>query len=113
MEQTYSFGHWLQQRRRALHLTQEALGQCVGCAGETIRKIEADARRPSTEIAQRLAHCLEIADDDRAGFLRFARGEASTQVPRTLVARSVPPPWQQPAVPVTNLPVPATPLIGR
>ncbi len=97
MDQVFSFGHWLQQRRRALNLTQEALGRCVGCAGETIRKIEADTRRPSREIAERLARCLQLADDEHAGFLRFARGESSAQVPSSLPEGTTPLPWHQPA----------------
>ena len=38
-----SFGRWLQRRRKALDLTQEELAQRVGCAAETIRKIEVSA----------------------------------------------------------------------
>ena len=49
----HSFGHWLQRRRKALDLTQEELARRVGCAAETLRKIEADARRPSRQIAER------------------------------------------------------------
>src|SRR5687768_12242117 len=48
-----SFGRWLQRRRKALDLTQEELAQRVACAAETIRKIEADVRRPSRQIAER------------------------------------------------------------
>ncbi|MDP9316768.1 MAG: helix-turn-helix domain-containing protein [Chloroflexota bacterium] len=44
MEQDASFGRWLQQRRKALGLTQEELGQQVGIARATIRKLEADER---------------------------------------------------------------------
>jgi len=42
-----SFGRWLQRRRKALDLTQEALARRVACAAETLRKIEADVRHPS------------------------------------------------------------------
>jgi len=34
------------------------LAQRVGCAGVTIRKIETDERRPSRQIAERLADVL-------------------------------------------------------
>lgn len=84
MEYAPSFGQWLRQRRTALGLTQAALGECAGCAWETIRKIEADARRPSKELAEHLARCLEIAEEDRTAFVRFARGESSTQFPALL-----------------------------
>ncbi len=60
MEQTFSFGAWLQQRRRALDLTQAELGQCVGCSADHIRNLEADRRRPSKEIAERLLPCLQL-----------------------------------------------------
>ncbi len=43
--------------------------------GVALRKIEADERRPSRQIAERLAECLKIAPDERATFLQVARGE--------------------------------------
>lgn len=70
-----SFGRWLQRRRKALDLTQEELAQRVGCAAETLRKIEADVRRPSRQIAERLAEALEIPEADRAAFIKAARAE--------------------------------------
>jgi class 3 adenylate cyclase len=47
----------------------------VGCALGTIRKIELDERRPSKQIAARLADLLRLAPDERATFLRAARAE--------------------------------------
>ena len=70
-----SFGRWLQRRRKALDLTQEELAQQVGCAAETLRKIEADVRRPSRQIAERLAEALEIPEGDRTSFIKAARAE--------------------------------------
>jgi len=75
MDQMASFGYWVRRRRKALDLTQEALARQVGCAEVTIKKIEADERRPSRQIAERLADSLEIAPADRVAFLRAARGE--------------------------------------
>ena len=72
---TASFGDWLRRRRKALDLTQEVLARQVGCAVVTIRKIEADERRPSRQIAERLAECLQIPPTDRAAFLQAARAE--------------------------------------
>ena len=69
-----SFGRWMQRRRKALDLTQEELAQRVGCAAETLRKIEANARRPSHQIAERLAEALEMPEVDRAVFIKAARG---------------------------------------
>ena len=68
-----SFGRWLHARRRALDLTQDDLAQQVGCSVVTIRKIEADERRPSRQIAERLAACLMVAADQRAAVITLAR----------------------------------------
>ncbi|HET9221265.1 MAG TPA: tetratricopeptide repeat protein, partial [Roseiflexaceae bacterium] len=75
MERTASFGYWVRRRRKALDLTQAELAQRVGCADVTIRRIEADERRPSRQIAERLADCLTIPELERAAFLRAARAE--------------------------------------
>ena len=73
MDDDSSFGRWLQRRRKRLDLTQAQLGDCAGCTAATIRKIEADERRPSPEIAARLAQSLELPPDERASFLKAAR----------------------------------------
>jgi predicted ATPase/class 3 adenylate cyclase len=75
MDQTHSFGYWLRRRRRALDLTQEELARQAGCALETIKKIEADARRPSRQMAERLADALQVTPAERAAFVRAARAE--------------------------------------
>src|SRR5258706_116260 len=75
MSDEISFGRWLQRRRKALDLTQGELARRVGCAVETLRKIEADARRPSRQIAERLADALELPKAEGAAFVRTARGE--------------------------------------
>jgi transcriptional regulator with XRE-family HTH domain len=62
MEAPISFGLWLKERRRQLDLTQHDLANCAGCSVVTIRKIEADERRPSRQVADLLAQCLEIPD---------------------------------------------------
>ncbi len=113
MDETFSFGAWLQQRRRALDLTQAELGQCVGCSTDHIRNLEADRRRPSKEIAERLLPCLQLAEPERTAFLRFARGESSTSVPPPLPQRVVPVPASEPEHRPPHLPIPPTPLIGR
>lgn len=128
-----SFGRWLQRRRKALDLTQEALAQRVACAAETLRKIEADVRRPSRQIAERLAEALEIPEADRAAFIKAARAELAvdrlahptqdlSQIalipPTTSSSEAVPFLFTQitsPASnkPITNLPAPLTTFIGR
>jgi WD40 repeat protein/DNA-binding XRE family transcriptional regulator len=73
MQLDTSFGQWLKQLRRELDLTQDELARQVGCATATIQKIEADERRPSRQIAERLADCLELTSTTRDSFLRMAR----------------------------------------
>jgi predicted ATPase/DNA-binding XRE family transcriptional regulator len=108
-----SFGAWLKRRRKTLDLTQEALAEQVGCSVATIQKIEADERRPSRQMAGLLAQHLSIPADERAIFLKVARGELRTdrlaEAAQTIVITR---PTAAPR-PVSNLPVPATPLVGR
>lgn len=107
-DNTASFGYWLRRRRKALDLTQEALAQQVGCAVVTIKKIEADERRPSRQIAERLVTVLAIPPNERDLFLQCARGQISA-LRLNLPARPVARPQHSP----TNLPAPTTSFIGR
>ena len=107
-ENTASFGYWLRRRRKALDLTQEVLAQQVGCAVVTIKKIEADERRPSRQIAERLVTVLAIPSAERDLFLQCARGQISA-IRLNLSARPV----DQPPHPPTNLPAPTTSFVGR
>jgi predicted ATPase/class 3 adenylate cyclase len=75
MEENSSFGYWVRRRRKALDLTQTELAQRVGCAMVTIKKIEADERRPSRQIAERLADLLAVPPAERESFLRAARAQ--------------------------------------
>jgi tetratricopeptide (TPR) repeat protein/DNA-binding XRE family transcriptional regulator len=77
-DRTHSFGYWLRRRRKALDLTQEALAQRVYCSGFTIRKIEADERRASRRLADRLAEALAIPEAERRDFLDAARALLAT-----------------------------------
>jgi len=131
-----SFGAWLRQRRRSLDLTQEELARRVGCSAITLRKLEAEARRPSKQIVERLAEVLQVAPDERPAFLRFARGNpfaapASSPTPNPLqplhrLPLAVAPPLPEadtPGIlhalrsaqvgPKHNLPAPLTSFIGR
>jgi predicted ATPase/transcriptional regulator with XRE-family HTH domain len=104
MDGNASFGYWVRRQRKALDLTQAELARRVGCAEGTIRMIEADARRPSRQIAARLADHLAITPPDRATFIRAARAELSADrlaPPVTFNRRR------------TNLLAQPTPLIGR
>lgn len=105
MPETISFGIWLRKRRRALDLTQKGFADQVGCAEITVRRMEADAYKPSTELALILLERLGIPEPERPQWVRFARGLAQA------------PDQQIIALPVrtlkTNLPVPLTSFIGR
>ncbi len=94
-----SFGAWLRVRRRELDLTQDALGEQVGCSGDTIRKIELGARRPSKQIAELLVGVLKVPDAEIEHFIQFAR----TGFPARDTSISV----------ETNLPAPVTLFVGR
>jgi transcriptional regulator with XRE-family HTH domain len=116
-----SFGAWLQRRRRALDLTQADLGRRVGIAAATIRKIEADERRPSTQVAERLADALAIPPAEHVLFIRAARGELASLDGLAAAVRIGAPGPQHPhdASPLPAdfaegpLPAPLTRLIGR
>ena len=112
MEPTSSLGRWIKLRRLTLDLTQRELGQLAGCAATTIRRVEADERRPSRELAERLAVQLDIAATERPAFLKAARGAlhpAPVLAPAQTAAAL---PWRLPRRPI-QLPAPATPLLGR
>ena len=76
METITSFGEWLRRARKACDLTQAELADRVGCAEGTIRNLEADALRPSKQLAARLAAQLGLAPDAQAAVIAFARGGA-------------------------------------
>ncbi len=74
MESTNSFGYWIRRQRKALDLTQQVLADRVGCSLAAIKKIESDERRPSRQIAERLADALGVPAGQRERFLEVARG---------------------------------------
>jgi predicted ATPase/transcriptional regulator with XRE-family HTH domain/Tfp pilus assembly protein PilF len=105
MQPEPSFGQRLKLYRQALDLTQADLAEMVGCATESIRKMEANRQRPSKFLAARLADGLAIPDAERPNFLSLARHvepDADARPART-----------SPLGPVTNLPAQMTSLIGR
>ena len=105
-----SFGEWLKRKRKALDLTREALADRVGCSVAMIRKIEAEERRPSAQIVERLAFVFDIPSSEQAAFLRFARGDwrsAPTERHDNL-------PWRTQSRPTrSHLPATITSLVGR
>jgi class 3 adenylate cyclase/DNA-binding XRE family transcriptional regulator len=77
MDAITSFGEWLRRARKACDLTQAELAQRVGCAEGTIRNLEADALRPSKQLAARLAAQVGLAPDAQAAMIAFARSGAA------------------------------------
>src|SRR5262245_40564173 len=74
MQTTSSFGYWIRRQRKALDLTQQALAEQVGCSLAAIKKIESDERRPSRQIAERIADILGVPSSQREICLEVARG---------------------------------------
>ncbi|HEX5809114.1 MAG TPA: helix-turn-helix domain-containing protein [Anaerolineales bacterium] len=76
-----SFGEWLKHRRRTRGWTQKELAIRLNCSISALRKLEAEDRRPSAQVVERLAEVFEIPQDARKAFLHFARGDwqAATQ----------------------------------
>lgn len=106
MFEQQSFGNWLRLKRKALDLTREALADRVGCSAATIRKIEAEERRPSEQIAERLAEILNVPQNERKEFIRFTRGNWKSA---PVVSNQVFP-WNARR---SNIPATTTSLIGR
>src|SRR5512135_1614073 len=105
-----TFGEWLRERRNGLGLTRKELAERVGCSISALRKMEDGERRPSAQIAELLANCLDIPPEERPIFVRVARGELSVD---RLHPRTAPSPTPTVSPPKPNLPVFPTPLIGR
>ncbi len=115
--ETYSFGEWLQQRRKQLRLTQKEVGAAALCSAAMIRKIEADERIPSLELAQLLAEAVAVAPGQYEIFVACARrerpladllaalenSEGEMDEGKSTDKKVIP----------HNLPVPPTPFIGR
>lgn len=105
-----SFGEWLKRRRKAEGLTQEQLAQQASCSTINLRKIEAEDRRPSGQIVERLAEIFNIPQNEQASFLRFARGD--WKAAPSLESEDAP--WRVSTTsPRFNLPASLTSLIGR
>lgn len=104
-----SFGEWLKRQRSGRGLTQQQLAHQIGCAVVTLRKIEAEERRPSPGIVERLAEIFEIPKNEQNNFLKYARGDGR-YAPGETIGES---PWRVTKAPRTNLPASLTPLIGR
>jgi predicted ATPase/DNA-binding CsgD family transcriptional regulator/transcriptional regulator with XRE-family HTH domain len=113
MYAAHDFRSWMRHIRAEQDLTQEALAERVGCSVETIRAFEAERRRPSRAMAERLADVLLLPSEQRAAFLRLARSFAEhapatppAPLPEAQLAAAPPPP-------LPRLAAPPTAFIGR
>lgn len=73
IKESQSFGQLVRERRLFLDMTQEELAQRAVCATISIRRIEAETLRPSTQLAEQLADVLEIPSEERNTFVKLAR----------------------------------------
>jgi predicted ATPase/transcriptional regulator with XRE-family HTH domain len=105
-----TFGEWLQHQRSLRRLTREEFAKRVGCSISALRKIEYGERRPSVQIAELMANCLDVPPEERPTFVRVARGELRVD---RLRPGSKPVSTTNISPPKTNLPIFPTPLIGR
>ncbi|HYP42364.1 MAG TPA: helix-turn-helix domain-containing protein, partial [Chloroflexia bacterium] len=108
MNDVASFGRWLRLRRQSLELSREDLAEIVGCARVTIAKIEQDERRPSRQVAERLAEALKLPPGERGGFILWARGVAEGEAPSLPFQPNSPHPADPPSLPISpSAPAPA------
>jgi predicted ATPase/DNA-binding XRE family transcriptional regulator len=110
MPEEQAFGTWLRLRRKALDLTRESLADRVGYSAATIRKIEAGERRPSAQVAEQFAAVLNIPPAERAAFIKYARGDLQSAAWQSIEEAPL---RGAPSSHRSNLPFPATSLIGR
>lgn len=96
------FGLRLRRLREGASLTQEELASRAGLSTRAISGLERGERKhPYPHTARSLADALGLADDERASLLAAVpRRGGAAQAPAT-------------APPESDLPIPATPLLGR
>lgn len=105
-----SFGEWLKRRRGAEGWTQKQLAQKISCSISALRKMEAEERRPSTQVIEQLAELFAIPKEERKSFLRFARGDWQAFESATIDDA----PWRASKMAhPSSLPTPITSFIGR
>lgn len=120
-----TFGRWLKRLRAQHDLTQEALAELAYCSVQTIRFFESGKRRPSLEMAERLAEVLAVPAEQQSQFIKLARTALnsaadknattadSTTTATSTVSPANPPPDASPPTTLSRLPLPATLLVGR
>jgi predicted ATPase/DNA-binding XRE family transcriptional regulator len=104
-----TFGEWLSRQRKAAGMTQAQLAVQISCSTSALKKIEAEERRPSMQIVERLAEIFNIPQSERTSFLHYARGDWK-YAPSESGAET---PWRSNTSMRTNLPASITSFIGR
>ena len=105
-----SFGEWLKRRRKAEGWTQEQLALQISCSTSALKKFEAEERRPSAQIVERLAEIFNILPNEHTSFLRYARGDWKYAPGESREEA----PWHISTVATrSHLPASLTSLIGR
>src|SRR6266508_6626865 len=74
MDAERAFGHRLSAQRHLLDLSQDEPARRAGCAIATIRQIEQGNRKPSKQLAERLADVLLVPTEERVRFINELRG---------------------------------------
>lgn len=114
---------WMKQRRTELDISRTELADQVGCSLAMIRQLEQGRRRPSRQLAERLARSLQVTPDDWQRFLRAARAQIASAGPDDAElddAEVAEEPRPQPGAGLLSpfachgpLALPAEPLLGR
>ena len=117
MSESFSFGYWLKRQRLARDLRQAALAQQLGIAAITLRKIEADERRPSLQLIEQLAVVFALDAAERLALLRVARADldpAALSLPSHAyaVGLAAPQALTAPLPPDESLALPASAALG-
>lgn len=100
------FAELLGRFRHATGMTQEALAERAGISTRGISDLERGVkRRPQRETVRRLLAALDLSPQERDAFTSAAR----LQNDSASLARATP----RNVRPLSNLPLPSTPLIGR
>lgn len=114
------FGQWLRERRESLDMTRDDLAEKVSCARVTIAKIEHGERRPSKQVAERLAEALRLPAEEHHAFVQWARGlddlSRTSDDEGSIEAQGDEPKEELPGTaspPASFLPSSPTSLIGR
>jgi predicted ATPase/DNA-binding NarL/FixJ family response regulator/DNA-binding XRE family transcriptional regulator len=115
VKSSLSFGRQLKRLRADFDLTQERLAEQVSCSVEMIQALESGRRRPSRQLAERLAGSLGIDQEQRPAFLRLARldTEQTTHKPDNGRQTATAANRTTERRPPVQIPTPRSALIGR